>query len=403
MTLPIAAPSINLTLLIERYCPYVTGTWWTGKGYPNGIPTLTWTANDAYAQELAIRSAAMNAFTLAVADQAGISGAYRARCAQLIAAVARQHISNPAVGTQAWGSSWQSPLWAAWAGLAAYLAWDQIPNATERDNVRRMLIAEASYVVAQRPALFWKDASGVELRIGDSAAEENSWCATVLWVALALMPTHPDALTWTYFATELNVTSFCAPADLGNPDVADYIRGRGSNVRPDYLVVNHGRIHPDYSTTVTQNTFGPVCSALAGTWCPSEVWWNFTKVRYALQAAPMDTAGTIAYDRTTPTVHFPVGTPNDWGVRRPAGYVALDLLGKYAPAGSTPAALDLNFWAAIRSADLSSMQARPASASHPAGAFPQTGLTPAEATYPEENAYAASQVAYALLAQSALG
>lgn len=372
MPLPIATPPSNLALILSRYATYGTTTWWTARGYPNSIPTLTWTAGNAYAQELSVRGAAMNALALAVNNPTNVTSA------RLIAAVARQHVSNPAVpGAQTWGRSWQSPLWAATVGLAAFVGWDAIPNSIERDNIRRMLIDEANYVVANRPSLFWKDGAGVELRPGDSAAEENGWCAMVLWMAAGLMPTAPDVVGWKTHALDLAQTAFAPPGQ--DP--------RGSNVTATNLVVNHSRIHPDYSTTASQLLFGYVVERLAGRNGGGLI-FDVVPAWTALVTSPLDTAGTFAYNGDSPTVNFPVGTPNDWGNRRPAAYAVLDgLVARYGLTQNDAA----GFYASIHLADVMSMQARNAN-----GAF--TTLA-SEGNYPEENAYTASQIAFLALAR----
>lgn len=394
----VAVPAPNTGLLLGRYAPYVLSTWWYGRSYPHGIPTITWTAGNAYSQELAVRGAAMNAFTLATTSFTNVTIGLEPNvptdvgAARLLAAVARQHVANPAGAWQQWGNSWQSPLWAAWTGLAAMISWDCIPNSTERDNVLNMLESEADYVVASRPPLFWTDANHVEQYPGDSKAEENSWCATVCWVASALMPLHPNADEWVNAAIELGWTAFTAPQDE-DP--------RGYNVTSDLLIVNHNRVHPDYMTTVSHNFFGRVAWRLAGRVAPIPAHVRIGTIWRAFQVAEMDEAQTVAYNPATPNVSFPVGTPNDWGVRRPAAYAALDgLVGLYGlEPPETP--VGWGYWNAIHTADLSAMQARAVSVAHPAGSFVLSGLTPPESTYPEENAYAASQIAFLHLARHA--
>lgn len=381
MTLPIATPPRNTTLILSRYAAYgqYGGAWWTGRGYPNSIPTLTWTEpTGSYSQELAVRGAAMNAFALAVNDPANVT------TARLVAAISRQHAANGVAGLQTWGYTWQSPLWAAWAGLAAMVGWDGIPNTTERDNVRRMLIAEADNVVTNRPPLFWKTPAGVETYPGDSKAEENSWCATVLWVAAALMPTAPNVSTWLSVADDLAVSAFARSGD----------DSRGSNVTTGNLVINHNRVHPDYMTSTGQNFFSVVPFELVGR-TPHSIaaLGPVARMYSALQSTPLDASGTLAYATDSASINFPVGTVNDWGNRRPAAYAALD--GLVALYGIDSAAA---FYSSIHLADLASMQARPAVTGFPAGTFTRAST---EGNYPEENAYSACQVAFLALAYKA--
>ncbi|HUM06385.1 MAG TPA: hypothetical protein VLT90_13050 [Terriglobales bacterium] len=445
---PIAGDSLDSQL--ARASNYIVNYWWpTKRGYPtSGIPALTWTVvsgnpgTTAYNQELAVRGAAMNAFTLAVPLFTGSynewsvsigtpSMVQRLYAAKLIVMCARQHLAatTPLSGAQTWGHSWQSPLWAAYVGLAALCGWyDLIPNTVDRNNVLAMIESECEYVLGLNTD-FWQVPSGTgyvdgpntlnpndgPTRSGNSAAEELSWNAAVLWVGSALMPLHPHAETWKTKAVELNVCAFSSPFDLNSSTmvygqtVSAWIAGRGYNVDSLDRVTNHQRIHPDYMTTITQNLFGWVARAISGLTTPVGVAWNFNFVYRALQVSALDLSGTTAYDPSTARIKFPDTTPtSDWGSRRPAAYACFDglnmlfvdvfdsLLDQDGRTGTIwPAA----YWLALHSGDSSNMQLRATSATHAYGAFVDTSVSPAEATYPEEEAYAASQLAFLRLAQ----
>ncbi len=295
--------------ILKDYVPYGSTTWWTQQGYSNGIPTLMGWSGTAHSMpmELKVRGAAMNAFALAMVDPKNIV------TARLLVALTSQHVSQNNTAKPQWGRSWQSPMWAAWAGLAAMVGWPSIPYAHDRQRVLDMLTVEANYVVTQRPPLFWCDKDGAVLRPGDSAAEENSWCAMVLWVAAALLPTHESASAWLRAAQDLCVSAFARPGE----------DSRGYNVTASGLVVNHNRVHPDYMTTVSQNYWGPVLGEyMRREWNPNVVFPG-TYMFDALTSSPMDSEGTVAYDRESPTIKFPVGVSNDWGTRRPAAHAAL--------------------------------------------------------------------------------
>ncbi len=403
-------PATNLDSLIARSCRYVTDTWYLGRGYSNGIPTITWTAGNTYSQELAVRGAAMAALTLATPLFLGVSNLWasddvryhRDTAARLLAAVARQHRAAPAGTGQRWGGTWQSPLWASWMGLTALLGWhDLIPNTTERMNVCAALEYEANFVL-NFPIEHWRNANGTAgvkhaddgvtvlgTRENDTAAEESQWRAQVLWTAVALMPDHPKASAWTAKAYVLSQGSY-ASADDGFA---------GYNVRNDFLVVNHGRIHPDYSTAVSMNAWPYVTHSLTGKEISSTAFWNMAPVYDALSFSSLDAQGTYAYTPGKPTAQFPVGTPSDWGWRRPHAYAVFDGVVSALDSVLQPYSADSEYWLAVHLAEAGDMQFRPTSSTHPYGAFVNSAATPKEATYPEEEVYAASQLCFLRLVQ----
>lgn len=377
MTLPIVTPPIDTKTILQKYFEYGTQGWWSGRNYTNATPNITGWSGTAYSipQEHAIRGAAMNAFALAVAIPTNIW------TARLVLAVSQQHISNPSQGRLQWGKNWQSPLWAAWTGLAAMVGWNGLPYESNRNNVKRMLISEADYVVASRPPLFWRKNDHSENYPGDSKAEENSWCATVCWVAAAFMPTHPNAAKWLARARDLALSAFAPPGE----------DARGYNVTGDYLVINHNRIHPDYMTTVTTNFFAEIAYALVdrSDSAPNGVFNAAGEIWHALQNVYLDGNNTIAYNNDSPRINFPTGTPNDWGTRRPASYAVLDGLVDLFDLGD-----NAGFYASIHMADVADMQNR-----HADGHFVANAQ---EGNYPEENSYTASQVAFLHLARQIL-
>lgn len=371
--------------LLKNYFSFGSGEWWTNRGYGNAIPTLMGWQGTAHssAQELQVRGMANNAFALSVAIPGNIW------TSRSVVALCRQHVSAPTMSSPRWGRSWQSPLWAAHMGLAAMVGWNGLPYENDRDAIKRVLLDEANYVCDSRPPLFWKDAQGVELRPGDSAAEENSWCATVLWVAAALMPTAPRAAEYLQTASDLCVSAFASP---GNDP-------RGSNVTSNYLVVNHNRVHPDYMTTVSQNFWGVVAHKLVGRDVPMDCLYALGPVPSVYEAliySDLDEKGTRAYSPTSPRINFPA-IGNDWGARRPAAYAALDGLVARAAIHE-----EANFYASIHLADVASMQLRVTTTTHPLGSFVDRSVVPPESTYAEENSYVASQVAFLALAEQVM-
>lgn len=412
-------PAINLDSLLARSSAYILQTWVPARNYgaiatTGPIPALTWqtSSNPSYNQELAVRGAAMAALTLATPVFLNTRNVWdpdriqqRNCAARLLAAVCRQHKNAPyPQGTwQKWGNTWQSPMWAAWAGLTALIGWhDLIPDQSHRQNVYAMLESEAAYVMGL-PIEYWRwqnDQPGTKLqdngtttfRTEDSAAEESGWRAQLLWVAAALMPMHQNSGAWVTRAYDLTRSSFAHKAD----------GFAGYNVDSLYLVHNHSRVHPDYMTAVSLNAFAWVIHGLLGRTTPAALLHNMVPVWDALQLSDLDAAGTRAYEPGSAFAQFPTGTPSDWGWRRPHAYAVLDsLVGMLRPAlpQVSMAPIQPEYWASVHLADAGNMQFRGTSATHPYGAFEDSATTPAEATYPEEEVFASSQLAYLRLAQ----
>jgi hypothetical protein len=443
---PTAGASIDSQL--ARAAGYITGPWWSAKrGYASsGIPALTWNvvasnpSATSYNQELAVRGAALAAFALTVPIYTGtynewspsitsVTAVQRLTAAKLVVACARQHVDaqSPLANAQTWGHSWQSPLWAAYVGLTALMGWyDLIPNQVDRNNVLAMIESECNWVMS-RGVDFWKIPDGLggftegpntlnpndgPIRVGNSPAEELSWNATVLWIGTSIMPTHVNASAWYEAAIELNVCSFSSIFDLSSQilvaeiPISTWIGGRGFNIDSLDLVTNHGRIHPDYMTSVTQNFFGYVARGINGYPTPIGTAWNFAPVYRALQSSPLDSSGTRAYAINDPSVHFPSTTPvSDWGSRRPAAYACFDgLAAMFASDLATYLNQDLmvgmdvapQYWLNLHAGDSADMQLRPTTATHATGSFVAVA---GEATYPEEDVYAASQLAFLRLTQ----
>lgn len=363
--------------VLNNCMKYYQQTWWAGKGFPNGQVPLP---ND----EIGIRGAAMVAYAIAVTTETGLmvptggTDVARARLdtARLVAACARQY--------GAWGGGWQSALWAWHAGLAGWLHWSTgiFTLPVDKDNIATMVETEAN-IQLDTPALFWKDANDVELFPGDTKLEENSWRGLLLSLAVAMMPTHPNAGLWSWAAKELAVTATAVKTDLSSPvvlsgaSVADWIGGRGYNVNPDYSVVNHNKVNPDYAICVIQNLAQAFGYGLAGWPYPLAITWNAREIYGAFQGPP------FVYRPGTATVFYPAGA--DWGNRRSSGYAAMD-------AAMDALGLDrggrvAGHWRDLHEADTLAMQKRNAN-----GALYQN-TTPPEDTYGAREEWGMSQVA----------
>ena len=202
-------------------------------------------------------------------------------CVKLVRSVAHSHKVNSEGG---WGGGWQDDFWAAVAGQAGWLTWEQY-NDLDKELIRKMVEWEANrrrdYTV---PYLRKKD--GTVVSPGDTKAEENAWNSNVLFLGCAMMPHHENYDQWYKKAVELVISAYSHPKDV---DSDTLVNGRplkewlnGSNTEDNYAVVNHNIIHPDYSTSATLNLWNASILTLAGKPTPEGVFFNIDKVYRAL-------------------------------------------------------------------------------------------------------------------------
>ena len=317
---------LNVWLPEQNYQPISTGSIYSDLGGTD---------------EAHIRPPAMEAFALAAGlrtggydpTATGVSVAVaQAKAYSLIRSLAFAHRAHTVGG---WGSSWQSALWAGMAGGAGWLLWDVL-SATARTLVANMVAAEADRFLTYTVP-YYRRLDGTIVTPGDSKAEENAWNASVLELALAMMPTHPNVHLWQVKSYELMVSAYSIPADTTSIRV---INGRrlsvwlhGSNIEPEGVVINHNRVHPDYSTTITGNTWSALVRTLAGQPAPEVARFNLERVYRALVDLVWTTGddyyppgglirapgGTIlvrdaSTGEPTAVVYYPQG--NDWGTDR---------------------------------------------------------------------------------------
>jgi hypothetical protein len=326
------ATSVQLRKTMNNSLKYALTTWWKAKfGNQANAKVLNLGGIDEYH----VRGPAMEAYALAIALRTksylpavtGVSQATaQADAIKLVTALAQHHAANSPAG---WGLTWQSPLWSAQAGTAAWLLWDKLPVST-RTAVSKMVQAEA-FVMANFPVPYYQDRTGTVAYPGDSKAEENSWDAMILQLALAMMPDHPQAPSWAKKAVELELSAYSRPQDVTDPTVINgaplSVWLRGSNTFPDGTLVNHGIVHPDYMATVVQNLTAPLISAFAGQPAPvaalhnaDVVYGAMTNVTFA--APPYRAPGGTIYVPGSAALYYPQS--NDWGSNRIAHIVALD-------------------------------------------------------------------------------
>ncbi len=311
---------------------YALRTWW-----PTVAPVLLGSIQGTRIDHDAVRRLGNQAFGLAVSLR---TGAYdpaavgvprdtaEAIAVSLVDAASAEHGSNRPGG---WRSGPQGSLWSAPLAHAGWLLWDALPART-RAQVARMVELEADDAMQVAPG-YLRDANGrvVPKRIGDTAAEENSWQAMPLQIATALLPGHPHWRSWRHAQVQLELASWVRPQDVrsgavvnGRP-LSDWVDG--SNVEADGTLVNHLRIAPDYMTTIYQSADAIVFDALAGVPTPEAARVGLANVYRAMSAVRYDPrryaapGGVIYQSRGTP-VYYPQGC--DWGTGQALPYALMD-------------------------------------------------------------------------------
>lgn len=337
---PADADAARLVSILRNTNRYANITWWSAMGYAQQTGAYLDLGGVA---ERHVRAPANEAFALAVSLRtgvydpatAGVSAAEaRARAVKLVRSLAFRHLMNSDDG---WGGQWQSAMWAAHAGFAGWLLWADLTGA-DRERVARMVEYEADRFTGY-PVPYYRDRSGTIISPGDTKAEENAWNAMGLQVATAMMPTHRRNAAWLGKSVELEISAFSRPADLtdstvvnGRP-VSQWLRG--SNVNDDGFVINHGFVHPDYSTTVAENVHAALAHSMAGQPTPRAAFWGADIVYAALvdhqwqagssypPGGAVDPPGGTVYVDGSEHIYYPQG--NDWGTDRRIQPTLLDV------------------------------------------------------------------------------
>jgi hypothetical protein len=211
-----------------------------------------------------------------------------------------------------WGYPWQSALWASQLGHAAWLMWKEL-DPSIRSTVRDVIESEADRFIGYKVP-YWNGKGG------DTKAEENAWNASVLAVAVAMMPHHPNARVWKEKCSELMVSAFATKEDMQNEEVIDGRRVKdwikGYNAREDGSVVNHGFIHPDYMGNIFKNLRPYVIQPLAGQTVPEAADFNLDLVYRCLvtrhwPSPPYRKPGGTIYVPGKARIYYP--READWG------------------------------------------------------------------------------------------
>lgn len=172
-----------------------------------------------------------------------------AMAVRAVQATARGHLT--AGGT--WGRTWQSPLISGQLGLTAWLLEDHLPEA-DAAAVRTVVRDEADHL-ATVPVHYLRDVEGRYLTEGDTGAEEESWRARGMSIALAIMPDDLHARRWFRGLVLRQIAAYAAPADVHRTDLlhrSPYCSWlAGSNLEPNGDLQNHhANPQPNYMRPV---------------------------------------------------------------------------------------------------------------------------------------------------------
>ena len=238
------APTVAvLRTMLQDYRRYAEPLWHPDKG-TNSTAMGYWGSGKGDGGNEGIRAVANTALVYAFLQQDGDNKfPITARVEPALRYAAAIHTTGDRRGTdnKKWGNSWQSAMWAANLGVAAYLVRDQLTTET-RTAVERVVAAEADRFITLPPP-------GMEP--GDTKAEENAWNLTAPAAALLLMPNHPNAAAWHQAVLRYGFNTMPVEADKNNSFVADGrpIREWVNTVQlnPDYTLENHGFFHPVYA------------------------------------------------------------------------------------------------------------------------------------------------------------
>lgn len=328
----------QLIPFLQKINKYIVNKWWSDVKKFNTQEGSEYLNLGGYSEHY-IRPLSHQARTLAASlklnlyDEtvAGVSKQKATEMAvKLIKSLAKYHKATTPTG---WGNEWQSAFWAADAGQAGWLLWEEF-SPQDQESIRTMVEYEANrfnnYTVP-----YWKDVNGVEKYAGDSKSEENSWNSNLLQLAVCMMPTHQNNKIWMSKNVELMLSAFAVPSDCRSEEQINGFRLnkvlKGYNMEENGMVINHGMVHPDYLSTIYQNYANTISCAFARVPSPQAAIFNGQRVYDAfveLDLAQYGLAGQRMYKRdaegkATFELVYPQGT--DWGTDRQINFFLLDV------------------------------------------------------------------------------
>jgi len=221
------------TLWHETQSEPKTGYW--GNGISGGNEGIRAVANTALVQAILLKKTdALDASTRQVYLDHAIAG---------IRYAAETHITGArkCIDGKQWGNSWQSAMWTANMGFAAWILWDDL-DAGLRKSVEQVVAHEANRFLAGKPP---------GNRWADTKAEENGWDQTCISLAANMFREHPNAPRWERKSIEYMMNVVSVPRDAKDTTIVD---GRPVkdwvstvNYHPDFTLENHGFFHPTYA------------------------------------------------------------------------------------------------------------------------------------------------------------
>ncbi len=331
--------SEDLQLLIQYIDKYIVNKWWNEKKNFDSQDAKEY-LDLGGTQEHTIRPLSHQARTLAASLKLNIYNEDIAKVSReeamemavkLTKSLAKSHKANTANG---WGKEWQSAFWAADAGQAGWMLWDEL-DARDQENVRAMVEYEANRFIGYQVP-YYKDRNGKDIYKGDSKSEENSWNADLLMLAVGMMPEHENVKAWRSKGVELMLSAFAVPSDCVSEEVVNGFKlGKtmnGYNMEENGMVINHDRMHPDYLSTIYQNVVSSVSCALGNIATPKAALHNTDIVYEAFvnfDLSIYDKPGQNIYVKdkegnATFELVYPQGT--DWGTDRQINFFLLDVM-----------------------------------------------------------------------------
>lgn len=323
-----APDSVKARQVLNNAVKYAMGSWWGGDGQVLLVASLD---HDANAND-AVRRMSMQALG---ASTALATGAYQPllgegytphvvaeRVNTLLNRVASQHLANHVNG---WGEGWQGPMWAALLGRAAWYVWDWPELTTQtRQYVTRVVEHEANWAARQK-LHYLRDAAGTILTPGDSGAEEVAWWAGAMQIGLVMLPSNQNVHIWAKEIIQYALAAWARPADVASSTVINGLPlsswTSGSNVEANGVVINHGRIASDYSTTTYQNLDAAALYVLSGQQIPTGIAALLGPVYAAFRGVTF-TGGGQTYVEHSAAIFYPEG--NDWGLGQVLPYALAD-------------------------------------------------------------------------------
>ena len=281
-----------------------------------------------------------------------------ARTVRLIKAVVAAH---DGVG---WKYPWQSAFWAAYVCHGAWMLWDDLDDATQ-EQVATIVEFEANrFITPGYRVPYWNG------RGGDTKAEENAWNTTILQLACAMMPGHPNVPRWKEVCSRLMISAYACQEDmqcdvvLDNRPVKDWLDGY--NARDDGTVVNHGFIHPDYMCCVIFSVQSYLTQSLAGQPVPEAADFRAASVyrvfvTHNWPSPPYKEPGGTIYVPDQAEVYFPEGT--DWFAGMISMYYLMDCCAD-ALDWDSDLPRPASHWMRLRAAEMLKRQARHADRRH---------------------------------------